>query len=40
MAPDRLDVFCDMAEYIQDSYSAFEKRAGQREAELLAKHSE
>lgn len=27
VAPDRLDVFCDMAEYVQNNYETYEKRA-------------
>ena len=38
VAPDRLDVFCNMAEYVQDNYGAFEKKAAARAAKLMEKY--
>ncbi|GEM_PF-1890553 len=38
VAPDRLDVFCNMAEYIQENYGAFEKKAEARAAKLMEKY--
>ena len=34
IAPDRLNVFCDMAEYIHDNYGRFEERAKERAIKL------
>ena len=39
VAPDRLDVFCGMAEYIQDNYAAYEKRAEELAAKLLGEYT-
>ena len=39
VAPDRLDIFCDMAEYIQDNYAAFEKRAEEWAGKLLGEYT-
>ena len=38
IAPDRLDVLCDMVKYIQDNYGIFEKKAKERAAKLLEKY--
>ena len=37
VAPDRLDVFCDMAEYVHDNYAAYEKKAADHATKLLSK---
>jgi hypothetical protein len=36
VAPDRLDEFCDLAEYVQDNYEEFEERAKDRARRILA----
>jgi hypothetical protein len=38
VSPDRLDVFCEMAEYVLDNYARFEKTAESRAAALREKH--
>ncbi|MBR6332689.1 MAG: DUF4116 domain-containing protein [Dehalococcoidales bacterium] len=40
VAPDRLDVFCDLAEYVHDNYKDFEDRAKERASRILRSYSD